>query len=100
MAEPQPPLKKLSLAVGGMTCVNCEILVERRFKEIPGVQRVNVSHTRGYAELDHVGDLDIATLQHAVKEDGYTVSHWTEGATARGKNSARDYAEIAGIFAV
>jgi len=101
MIESKNPLKTQKLAVGGMTCVNCEILVERRLQEVPGVERVRVDHARGYAEIDHQGDLDIATLQRAIKEDGYTAASWDERATAAArKNTPRDYAEIAGVFAV
>jgi sulfite exporter TauE/SafE/copper chaperone CopZ len=101
MGEPHPPLQTLMVAVSGMSCVNCEILIERKFKNIAGVERVKVDHARGYAEVSHAGDLDIATLQRAIAEDGYAVSPWAPSrATARDKNSTRDYAEIIGIFAV
>src|SRR3954452_8858239 len=101
MGEPHPPLRTLMVAVSGMSCVNCEILIERKFKNIAGVERAKVDHARGYAEISHAGDLDIATLQRAVAEDGYAVSPWTPSrATGRDKNSTRDYAEIIGIFAI
>jgi cation transport ATPase len=95
------PSKKLTVAVGGMTCINCEILVERRFREIACVTRVNVDRARRRADIDHAGDLDIATLAHAVEADGYVVSPWDErAASIAQKNNMRDFAEIAGIFAV
>src|SRR4030095_3202740 len=101
MIESQNPLRTQKLAVGGMTCVNCEILVERRFNAIPGVERVSVNHARGYAEVEHSGELDVAALQRAVADDGYLVAPWDERASApAGKNTSRDYAEIAGAFAV
>ena len=43
------------VAIGGMTCANCEILVERRLKDSPGVERVRVDHARGLAEIEHRG---------------------------------------------
>jgi sulfite exporter TauE/SafE len=58
-----------------------------------------VDHTRGYAEIEHTGELDLATLQRAVADDGYAVSPWS-GAAALKRHSARDVAEIAGAFAV
>ena len=100
MIESQNSLKTQKLAVGGMTCVNCEVLVERRFKAIPGVERVRVNLARGYVEIDHHGDLAIDTLQHAIEEDGYAVSPWDERAAAARENTPKDYAEIMGMFAV
>ena len=101
MIEAQNPLRTQKLAVGGMTCVNCEVLVERRFNAMPGVERVSVKHARGYAEIVHRGELDVAALQRAVADDGYIVAPWDERASApAGENTSRDYAEIAGAFAV
>ncbi len=88
------------VAVGGMTCVNCEILVERRFKGVPGVQRVRVDRARGLAAIEHRGQLDVAALQRVVEEDGYRVSLWDESASENRKTTTRDYAEIAGLFVV
>src|SRR5882757_1442148 len=99
MNDAQNPGKTQKLAVGGMTCVNCEILVERRLKALPGVNRVRVDHAHGFAEIEHHGDLDLGALQRAVAEDGYTVAAWDENAQApTAKNIPRDYAEIAGVF--
>jgi copper chaperone CopZ len=80
MNEAQNSLKTQKVAVGGMTCVNCEILVARRLKEIPGVERVRVAYARAHAEIDYRGELDMATLQRAVAEEGYFVKPWDEGA--------------------
>src|SRR5258708_12932369 len=70
----KPHFKTLNLDVQGMHCTNCEVLIERRFKNVPGVRSVHVSHRRGSAEIRYSGDLDIGALQSAVKEDGYRVS--------------------------
>src|SRR5262249_739373 len=98
MAEPQNSPETLALARSGKSRTNCELLIERKFKEIPGVRRVGVDCARGYAEIEHAGELDIATLQRAVAEDGYVVSPWIVGAPS--KNMPRDFLQIAGIFAV
>src|SRR5215212_8908831 len=100
MNEAQNSLKTQKLAVGGMTCVNCEILVARRLKEVPGVERVRVGYARAYAEIDYRGNLDMATLQRALAEEGYFVKPWDERAAVARENAPRDYAEIMGIFAI
>jgi sulfite exporter TauE/SafE/copper chaperone CopZ len=100
MNEAQNSLKTQKVAVGGMTCVNCEILVARRLKEASGVERVRVDYARAYAEIDYRGDLDMATLQRAIAEEGYFVKPWDESAAAARENTTKDYAEIIGIFAI
>jgi uncharacterized protein len=97
-------LKTLNLDVQGMHCTNCEVLIERRFKNVPGVRSVHVSHRRGSAEIRYSGNLDIGALQSAVKEDGYRVSRRTgksSGLTDQASgNSRRDYAEIGAVFLI
>ncbi len=99
MSNDQRRLQTRRLAVGGMTCVNCEILVERRFKDIPGIEGVRVDRRQGIAEIDHRGELDVAALQRAVREDGYHVSPWHESQIAQHK-PLHHYAVIAGFFLV
>jgi sulfite exporter TauE/SafE/copper chaperone CopZ len=98
MAESNP-LTTQKVAVGGMTCVNCEILVQHRLKTVPGVEGVRADHGRGFAEIDYRGELDTAALQRAVEQDGYRLAPWDETRGAQ-RNSPRDYAEIAGLFIV
>jgi len=93
------PLTTQRVAVGGMTCINCEILVQHRLKTVPGVEGVRADHKRGFAEIDHRGELDTAELQRAVEEDGYRISPWDESRVNQ-RSSPRDYAEIAGLFIV
>jgi sulfite exporter TauE/SafE/copper chaperone CopZ len=100
MVETPKPLAKQKVAVGGMTCANCEVLVERRLRSLPGIERVRIDHTRGLAEIEHRGPLDLATLQRAVEEDGYRVSPWDDSAAETRVTAGRDYAEIAGLFVV
>jgi protein-disulfide isomerase/sulfite exporter TauE/SafE/copper chaperone CopZ len=90
------PLKQMRLKVSGMHCANCEVLIERRFKKLAGVHRVKARHATGKADVVYSGDLDIATLQGAVADDGYGVSPWQEGdaGTTGDRNSGRDYLEI------
>jgi protein-disulfide isomerase/sulfite exporter TauE/SafE/copper chaperone CopZ len=96
--------KTLNLEIQGMFCTNCEVLIERKFKNVPGVRSVNVSHRKGRAEIKYSGDLDVGTLQNAVEEDGYVVSLRPEqssgSADVSGGNTPRDYAEIGAVFLV
>lgn len=107
------PLKKVKLKIHGMHCASCEVLIERKFKKIPGVEKVHVSHHDGKAELYCSADPNIRELDNAVKSDGYRVSHWENHHQAVGpeqnrrmvhpethKNTWKDYFQMGGIFLV
>lgn len=61
-----------------MTCASCEVLVERKFKTIPGVRNVKVNHVSGkcriYSEPNTT--LRLSALQQLVKDKGYSVAPW------------------------
>src|SRR5712691_4246826 len=97
--------KMLRLKIDGMHCTNCEVLIERRFKKIAGVRRVKVNSATGMAEINCYGDIDAATLQHAVADDGYTVWLLNERTSKQSDsrtrtNTGRDYVEIAAAFVI
>ena len=93
--------KELQVNIQGMHCPNCEVLIERRFKKIAGVRKVTARHAAGTAKVVYYGDLDLNTLQSAIAEDGYTVSHLDELTdNAEHRNSGRDYLEIGAVFLV
>jgi sulfite exporter TauE/SafE/protein-disulfide isomerase/copper chaperone CopZ len=94
------PSKKLQLKIGGMHCTNCEVLIERRFKTVAGVRKVKARHGSGKAEITYAGDLDLAALQSAVAEDGYTVTRWHEhqGNASDHTHAGPDYLGIGAVF--
>src|SRR5258708_2648835 len=90
--------KALQLKIDGMHCANCEVLIERTLQKIPGVRRIKVSHVTGRAEINCYGDLDVAVLQRAIADDGYTVSALHDNNTRpsgskNGTNTDRDRIE-------
>ena len=93
--------KTLELDIAGMHCANCEILIERRLRNIPGVVGARASQRKGKAEIDYVGELDLEAVQRAIEEEGYTVSPWGKRdgrAGGQREKSSRDYLEIGAIF--
>jgi sulfite exporter TauE/SafE/copper chaperone CopZ len=95
--------KVLHLKIEGMHCANCEVLIERRLTKIAGVRRVKASHVAGTAEINCHGHLELAVLESAIADDGYTVSHLAEVKTSSGsvgKNSDRNFLEAAAAFAI
>ena len=85
-----------------MHCPSCEVLIERKFKKISGVEKVRVSHHNGKAELLCSTDPNIYELDGLVKSDGYRVSLWQDRHQAAHpethKNTGRDYFQMGGIF--
>ena len=96
------PLKKVELKIHGMHCASCEVLIERKFKKIAGVEKVQVSHHDGKAELFCSSDPNIYELDGLVKSDGYRVSLWQNHHVVihpeTHKNTWKDYFQMGGIF--
>jgi uncharacterized protein len=83
--------------VGGMHCANCAGLVEDRLMAVPGVRQVTASYPARRAAIDFDGELDVQTLQAALRDDGYTLTEVEAGQTA---GNAGKYLEIAAAFLV
>lgn len=96
-------LKKVKVKIKGMHCANCEVLIERKFKEVAGVEKVRASRGGGQAVLYCSADPNPRELEQSIAEHGYHVTavgddrFGTEGPSAHG---ARHYAEIGGIALV
>lgn len=96
--------KKIKLKIHGMHCANCEVLIERKFKKIAGIEKVNVSYANGKAELLCSQEPDLHELNNLVKPYGYYVSLWHDRHELTHavvhKNTPKDYLQIGGIFLV
>lgn len=100
--------RKKRYKIHGMHCASCEVMIERKFKEIPGVEHVNVNHAQGHAEVSSQSEIELHKLQDAIRQDGYTVRHWEENpsnaATATVAipqgNTRQDYIQIGAAFLI
>ena len=77
-----------------MHCSSCEVLIERKFKEIPGVEKVKVSHSRGEAEIFYTKEPSTPELENAISKDGYSISE------NKKRNSFNDYLNTGFIFLI
>jgi len=97
-------MNKINLKIDGMHCASCEVLIERKFKNCPGVERVNVDHTTGKAEIQTSKELSIDELNRLVKEDGYTVSTLENKSSKNVKEDQieikKDHIEIGAAFLI
>lgn len=94
--------QRLLFKVGGMHCANCDVLIERKFKAIPGVRKVRARHSSGKVEIICSGELSLDALRQAVEEDGYTVALWKDRHTAPSPEQSvgRHYLETGAAFLV
>ena len=65
-------MKKQTVHIRGMHCRSCEILLEDTIKDVQGVRAVDVSHTKGTAEISYRGNLNLASVQSIIEEAGYS----------------------------
>lgn len=66
------PRQTLKLKVEGLHCKACEILVEEKIIEIPGVTAVRVSHQKAELEIDYSANLpDQELISQSLKKIGY-----------------------------
>ena len=63
----------MSLQIGGMTCASCELLLERKIRTIPGVEKVHVNHKTGVADIkiNLSQRPSLTDIQNAIIEAGY-----------------------------
>ena len=90
--------RHLRFDLDGMHCANCVIAVERRLKQMPGVEAVRASYPPGRAVV--TGDIDIARASEALQSDGYMVSHVEPVEEVALPKTSRDYLEIAAALLI
>ncbi len=96
-------LKKVCVNINGMHCASCEVLVERKFKSIPGIEKVNVNHASGKAELYCSCDPDLIELNAAIKEHGYTVTAFDDDNSKKNSKNyefKKEHLETGAIFLI
>lgn len=98
-------LKRVRLKVHGMYCASCEVLIERKFKKVSGIEKVNINHASGHAELICSQEPNLKQLNNLVNNDGYHVSSWEDRNESIPnnlvqKNKAIDYLQMGWIFLI
>ncbi len=93
------PLKKIKVNINGMHCSSCEVLIERSFKKIEGVEKVKVNHASGKAELQCSEEPSLEQLNQVIKGQGYSVSG-VDSSKPSYYQLKRDHLEIGAIFVI
>lgn len=96
----------MNLAIDGMHCQSCEITIERKFKKIAGIEKVEVNAARGCARIIYQGAKpEISVLGAAIHRDGYKVRELQKHErTDQSKNFLPEkrptFWQLVGIFAL
>jgi copper chaperone CopZ len=65
-------VEKRRLAIKGMHCRSCEMLITDSLMEMDGVSKTKVDHEKGFGEVEFdPKKTDIKRIMKAVKEQGY-----------------------------
>jgi sulfite exporter TauE/SafE/copper chaperone CopZ len=98
-------MSKELIKVSGMHCKSCELLIENKIREIPGVKRVKASNSR--AEVRVEGDFDQNAVNKAILESGYKLGAEEVGLVTAKADVYRDLvislvviAAVYGIFTI
>lgn len=104
--------KFIQLQIEGMHCRSCEITIERQFRELPGVDKVEVNADSGLAHIVYAGEPPaLELLDSVVREYGYRVRGFLNKANRQksvGDRQGIDFSgverlsfwKLAGLFAV
>lgn len=89
--------KTTNVCIEGMTCHSCEVIIERKWKKIDGIHRVDVHAGTGRAKITHSGAApSISQLQDALGEGKYLVSLNGTGQ----KTTKPSLFQLVGLFAL
>jgi sulfite exporter TauE/SafE/copper chaperone CopZ len=100
-----PQYKKAKLKIHGMHCASCEVLVERKFKKVAGIEKVSINHANGKAEIVYSIEPNIKELNDLIGGDGYSVSQWNDRNSTvieavDNRNTIVDYLQMVWIMLV
>lgn len=94
--------KKMLLRIEGMTCGSCEVLLERKFKKIPGVTYVKIHHASGKAFIHYDQKPELKAFEEALLGTKYRLVDESEISAKKvhPKNTFQDYLEIISVSGV
>jgi uncharacterized protein len=107
LAKPQTAsstnTQAIKVCIKGMHCRSCELLIERQFKQLPGVHSVSVNANRGFAniECDAAAIPSRQTLNEVIEQHGYKVVDDSQQAPEFKPIQQRPkFVQLAGAFAI
>lgn len=92
---------KMEICVHGMHCRSCEITLERNWKKIPGIQKVQVNASSGKGTIYFEGEAPtIEQLQRSIPQNEYSVHLKGTENSVEFKKEKPSFFRLLGLFAV
>ncbi len=101
--EHQPPAGNiLKLEIEGMHCRSCELLIERKFRQVAGVAKVEANAATGITRIICINSQpDLVTLQTTIAQDGYRIRGLVNSARPAETQLKRpSWWQLVGLFTV
>ncbi len=92
---------KMEICVHGMHCRSCEITLERNWKKIPGIQKVQVNASSGQGTIYFEGEAPtIEQLQKSIPQNEYSVHLKGTENSVEFKKEKPSFFRLLGLFAI
>jgi len=65
--------KTVTVRVDGMSCMHCNMAIERAVSQIDGVAAVSADFETGAVRIEADGELNEPAVREAIAEEGYEV---------------------------
>jgi len=82
-----------------MHCKGCEVLMERRLKDVAGIHSVHANYHSGSVRVTASSTPDLSLINSRIKNDGYSAS-FERITKVRERNTILDYTEIGAVAMV
>lgn len=92
--------RKTIFPIEGLHCASCVANSEEAIIEMPGVVSAAVNLATSRATVEYAGDLDVASLKHAVSEAGYELGEETATIEDVSLTAERDIKNLRSRFTV
>lgn len=100
MIRPSSPIMKV--CIDGMTCRSCELTIERKFKSVPGVHKVDVNAHSGIARIvpKDGESVDMQQLRQTLFGEKYTLRGLEEKRVTSACAERPSLMRLVGLFAL
>lgn len=91
-------MRERTVYISGMHCASCEILLEKKIKEVKGVVGCEAHHKNGKVEIEVEGKFPYGQIKKAVQSCDYELVDKAMTKRSEKRNTQTDYYEIAMLF--